>query len=338
MFDLNQCGNDDAYQRQERRFLSFRKKTMTHRSAMARIRQLIVLGCLPWVFGCHPDETVNVGQALATVNGNDITIHQVNAELRAAPTAGNPAQMQLRALQQVIDRELLAVQAVKRKLDRDPVVLMAIERSKKQILAQAYLQDRVGSAVKPSIAEIDAYTQSHPELFANRKVYNLRYLSMPSATLDDEVAALADQVRTLDELAAQLRARKIAFGESQSYRSSAELPTQLLSNLDRLAKRPIFIMRDGGLGLLASLNFVKDAPVIGEEAKQQAEQYLSKRQSMSLAQEEISRLRQDAKIAYAKGSEPEAAGLAAARSNAETAQSAARGSKSATEGGISGLR
>ncbi len=285
----------------------------------------MVLASMPFFIGCHGDESKSVGQALATVNGNDLTIHQVNAELRAVPVTGTPVHMQQRALQQVIERELLAAQAVKVKLDRDPVVLMAIERSKAHILAQAYLRGRVGSAVKPARSEIDAYKNDNPLVFANRKLYSLRYLSMPTAALNKEVEALADQAQTLDELAALLRARKIAFGESQSYRSSAELPAQLLSNLDRLGRRPLFIMRDGGLGLLVSLAFVKDAPVVGEEASQQAEQYLSQRNAVQLAQKEISRLRQQASITYAKGSEPVSA-------------AAAQPVAGAIEGGISGLR
>lgn len=310
---------------------------MINETSALQFRKLIVLACLPFFIGCHSDEVKNAGQALATVNGQDITIHQVNAELPAISASGNPVQMQQRALQQVIDRELLATQAVKTKLDRDPAVLMAIERSKAQILAQAYVQGRVRNAGQPAKAEIDAYTQNHPVLFSNRKLFSLRYLSMPSAALTDEVGALADQVKTLDELAVLLRSRKIAYDENQSYRSTAELPPQLLSNLGRLGNGTIFILRDGGLALLASLTFVKDAPVTGEAAAQQAEQFLRNQKSIDLAKEEVTRLRQEAKIIYAKGSEPIAAAQTVAQP-AAAATGAVSGAKSATESGISGLR
>ena len=160
---------------------------------ITKLRFFLPLACFSAFLGCHSEESKKTGQALANVDGKDITVHQVNAELRASPSAGTVEQMQQRALQQVIDRELLAAQAVQAQLDRDPVILMAIERSRAQILSQAFLQSRINGAAKPSSADVDSYTSSHPELFVNRKVYNLRYLALPGAVLNAELTALAEQ-------------------------------------------------------------------------------------------------------------------------------------------------
>jgi hypothetical protein len=137
------------------------------------------------------------------------------------PGAGDkPAAAQKKALDQVIDRELLAAQAIESKMDRDPAVMLEIERSRSQILAEAYLQSRIAQAAKPTRAEIDDYIQHHPELFSNRKLYSLRYLAIPSTVLNDELSASAERAASLDELAGTLKTRRIAFSEAQAYRSS----------------------------------------------------------------------------------------------------------------------
>jgi len=310
---------------------------MTQQQRALLSRQLAAVACLLTLAACHPRETKQAGQALASVNGTDITVHQVNAELGNAQLAAgaNAPELQKRALEQVIDRELLAAKAVEAKLDRDPAVMLAIERNKSQVLAQAYLQSRLGAAARPSKTEIAAYIEKHPELFSQRKVYDLRYLAMPAAAMTDEVAGLVEQAKSLDDLAAALHAHNVAFTESRGYRSSADLPGPLLANLDTVMKRPVFTMRDNNQALLASLTYVKDDPVPAAQAEQQVAQYLARTKAATVAQEEVARLRSQAKIDYAKGSEPASAQPAAPSAAEKTASADTR---SAIESGAAGLR
>lgn len=288
--------------------LYFRNKLMVMKTRDKTIRRFMFAALVPCLVSCHAGESHQASQALATVNGSDITVHQVNAELRAESRSGSgpgdPVQLQQRALARVIDRDLLAHQAIEHKLDRDPVVLMAMERSRAQILAQAYLQGRAGAAIKPAATDIAAYTQDHPALFANRRLYSLRTLALPATALSAEVAGLIDGAGSLDEVATMLRRRGIAFADDQAYRSSVELPPPLLANLAAVSRRPVFIMRDGEQGLVATLTLVRETPVTGAEAASQAEQMLATDAMRKFAQRELGRLRQDATIVYAKGSEP----------------------------------
>jgi EpsD family peptidyl-prolyl cis-trans isomerase len=301
------------------------------RCPLARV--LAAAGCLLLV-ACDAGNDKRIGQALATVNGTDITVHQVNAELNGLPAqnGARPAELQRRALEAVIDRELLAAQAAQAKLDRDPAIMLAIERSRSQILAQAYLQSRAGK-VRPTAAEIDDYIDKHPQLFSERKVYDLRYLGLPAASMDANVSAMVERARSLDELAASLGARNIVFTRGQSYRSSAELPPQLLANLDQVSKRPVFVMRDSEQTLLASLTYVKDDPVNGAQARRQADQFLTNRKSMETIHGEVARLRGAANIHYAAGSAAPAANPKAASEQPSTSPA-----RTAIENGVSGLR
>jgi EpsD family peptidyl-prolyl cis-trans isomerase len=71
------------------------------------------------------------GQALASVNGDEITVLQLNEELqRAGVQAGQQEVASKRLLEGLIDRQLLVAEATKEKLDRDPKVVQAIERAR----------------------------------------------------------------------------------------------------------------------------------------------------------------------------------------------------------------
>ncbi len=309
---------------------------MLKRDYATPLRRLAAATCLVAVAACDGGDTKRVGQTLATVNGAAITVHQVNAELSdmAGRTGAKPAELHQRALEKVVERELLAAQAVQAKLDRDPAVMMALERGRSQVLAHAYLQSQA-SAATPTKVEIDDYIDKHPQLFSQRKVYDLRYLALPSSSMNGDVAAMVDRAASLDELAALLGAGKIAFSRGQSYRSSTELPEPVLASIDVVTKRPTFVMRDRERTLLASLSYVREDPVTGVQARQQVAQFLSNRNSLKSVSDQVARLRRAATIDYPK------AGAASAAQNAPAAPPANDISGTAAspiESGVAGLQ
>ncbi|WP_229217504.1 SurA N-terminal domain-containing protein [Massilia forsythiae] len=71
------------------------------------------------------------GQALASVNGEEVTVLQLNEEMQragVAPAQQDAASKQL--LQVLIDRQLLQEAAARESLDRDPKVMQAIDRAR----------------------------------------------------------------------------------------------------------------------------------------------------------------------------------------------------------------
>ncbi|MFC7652968.1 SurA N-terminal domain-containing protein [Pseudoduganella danionis] len=90
------------------------------------------------------------GQALVRVNGEEITVSQLNEELqRANVQAPQQEAASKQLIESLVDRQLLVNEAVQDKLDRDPKVVQAIERAKALIIAQSYLQKN--SALQPSL-------------------------------------------------------------------------------------------------------------------------------------------------------------------------------------------
>jgi peptidyl-prolyl cis-trans isomerase C len=240
------------------------------------------------------------GQALASVNGEEVTVLQLNEELQRAnvnATQKDAASKQL--LQVLIDRQLLDDAAAKENLDRDPKVMQAIDRARSLILAQAYLQKRMGSAGgRPAPAEVEDYFNKHPEFFSNRKQFTMNEIVIPAEQLTPEVRAAADGAKSLEEVAVWLDAHKIKFGRSEVTRSTADVPAQLSAKLLGMPKGQLFVIKEGPRAMFIAVNEVRDAPVTLAVAGPQIEGFLANQKSKELAGAEIARLRTGAKIEY----------------------------------------
>jgi peptidyl-prolyl cis-trans isomerase C len=269
---------------------------------IARSRQLkwtAVVVIAATLTACGNKTEKKPGQALASVNGEEITVMQLNEELgRTNIAAAQQEIARKRLLEALIDRQLLEGEAAKEKLDRDPKVMQAIERAKATIIAQAYLQKRIGTPARPARAEVEQYFSQNPQFFAQRKIFEMRQLVLPTAEVTDAVKAAIDASKSLEEVAVYLDQHQIKYGRAQLARSSQELPPELASKLSSMNKGQLFIIREGDRSMLMSVMEVKDAPVNMEQAAPQIEQFLMNKKNKDAADAEIKRLRASAKIEY----------------------------------------
>ena len=202
------------------------------------------------------------GKLAAKVNGSPISVQQLAGGGGAA--SANPAQ----ALEKIIDRELLVQKALQAKLDRDPQVVQVLESSRRQLLAQAYLE-RAAAAVKSTPDEVS----ENPALFAQRRIYRVRELVVTAPADQLElIRSEAASAKDLDEVAGWLKWRNLKVGPVTGSTQPAE--QQPLGYLPRLAR-----MREGEIAVFPS------APIAG-------------RKRLELAAAEVRRLREVASIEY----------------------------------------
>lgn len=284
-------------------------------SSASRVRLLWLTGALVAavaVGGCGQKEK-KPGQALASVNGEEITVLQLNEELqRANVQAAQQAVARKQLLQALVDRQLLLNEAAKDKIDREPAVVQAIERAKALIVAQAYMQKRIGATGRPGKAEVQAYFDAHPEFFIHRKQFDMHQLTLAGKDVTDELKAVIDKAKSLDEVAVWLDAHKVKYGRADLSRNSAELPPELSAKLSAMPKGQLFVIREGERSLLMSIADIKDNPVGLEVATPQIEQFLFNKKNKDAADAELARLRAGAKIEYFDKAAAPAGGAAAA--------------------------
>lgn len=239
------------------------------------------------------------GQALASVNGEEITVLQLNEEMqRANVQASQQATASKQLLESLIDRQLLQSEAAKDKTDRDPKVVQAIERAKALIVAQAYMQKRIGTVNRPSKQEVEEYFTKNPQFFSERKQFDMKELVIASTDMNDQLKAAMDRAKSLDEVATWLDANGVKYVRTQLSRTSADLAPELSSKLMSMPKGQLFIIREGDRTLLIALADVKDTPVNLTQAMPQIEQFLFNKKTKDAADAEIKRLRASAKIEY----------------------------------------
>ncbi|RFP09610.1 MULTISPECIES: EpsD family peptidyl-prolyl cis-trans isomerase [unclassified Duganella] len=306
---------------------------------------LIVVTAL--ALGACGNKEKKPGQSLVSVNGEEITVLQLNEELQRAgvqPAQQEAARKQL--LESLIDRQLLQSEAAKDKTDRDPKVVQSIERAKALIVAQAYIQKRVGNVAKPTVAEAEAYYKDHPLLFSQRKQLDMRQLVIASKDMDATLKSAIDNVKTLDDAAAWMDAHQVRYARTQLQRSTTDLPTELATKLLAMPKGQLFIITEGERSLLNAIGDVKEAPVSLEVATPQIQQFLYNKKTKEAADAEIARLRAAAKIEYlnkadadaAAKAKPAAAAAPAASAPAASAPAPAAAADAVNERGAAGLK
>jgi EpsD family peptidyl-prolyl cis-trans isomerase len=241
-------------------------------------------------------------QVAARVNKEAVTVQQLNAEL-ARLRGLNEAQRKGAAkqiLDRLVDQELLAQQATARRIDRDPRVLQAIESSRRQILAQAYLDSVTSGAPPPSAEEVKRFYDAHPELFAERKLYRLQELAIASrpelsaARLEDELK----KAKSLNDVVEWLKHERIPFNASSTVKAAEQLPMEVVPRLAALATGQAMLIPTQQGYLVVQIAATESKPLTAEEARPFVEQYVANQKRMELARSEIRKLRDFAKIEY----------------------------------------
>jgi peptidyl-prolyl cis-trans isomerase C len=241
----------------------------------------------------------SAGQALVRVNGEEITILQINDELSRADV---PAEQQQAAtkqlLESLIDRQLLTEEAMRNKIHRSPEVIQAIERAKAKIIEQAFLDSITSKIARPSTAEIKGYFEQHPEYFAERKQFDMQQLVIATRDISDELKSIINSAKSLDVIVAWLDKHHVRYVRGQLSRNSTDLPKQMLAKLKELQKGQLFMVQEGENSLINSIYGIKNSPVTLDIATPQIEQYLSAQKSREAVSTEIAHLRSLAKIEY----------------------------------------
>jgi len=330
----------------------------TRLQALARQRSIRLMALLPVVVaatlvaGCG-DKSKSEGkasQAAARVNGDEITVHQINQLLERQqglkPEQAEAASHQ--ALEGLIDQQLAVAKAEEQKLDRDPQVVQLLDATRRNILARTYIEKASSSgAGTPSAEDIRKYFDTKPALFSQRKVYALQEFTVPASKADSQaVIEKLKAVHTPAEYADILKTANLKFTTNQVTQAAEGLPLAIVDALSKVSDgNSMFITGNDGFKALLVVA-TKAQPVTFEQAKPAIEQYLTVERRREFAQKEIKNLRASAKIEYiGKFADKPASGAAAASAVSDApiapadAASAASGlDAGALNKGLSGLK
>lgn len=271
-----------------------------HRIGLSALAMAVVLsfvGCGDKKEGAEKAAT----QVAAKVNGDEITVHQLNFELsklgNLSPEQAKQAANQV--LKSMVDQQLMVQKAVADKVDRDPQVVQTLEAARRQILAQALIQKMTANQAAPTDAELADYYTQHPALFAERRIYRLQEINV-QVTPDnvDAVKARLQQTKNLGDFVDWLKAENIPARAGQSTKTAEQLPLELLPRVHALKDgQALTFSAPGALNILVVVNS-QTQPLTQEQAKPMIERYLGNAKKREVAEAELKKLKEAAKVEY----------------------------------------
>jgi len=272
-------------------------------------------------------------QVAAKVNAEEITVHQVNSVLSRNPNIPPEAAAKAKheILSRLIDQQIAKQQAVEQKLDRKPAVMQAIEAARNEILARAYLDQITAAQAKPTPDDIKKYYNDHPELFSDRRIFDLEEIVI--AQQPDLAAKLREQsakARSLQDIAAWLKTQNIQFAPNRGVRPAEALPLELLPKLQTMKDGEIRIIETNSQLYAFRLAGSKKAPVTETQASPRIQLFLFNQQAREAVSAEIKRLKGAANIEYV-GEFSGGAAAADEKAKAEAAAKAKAESKAKTD-------
>lgn len=274
------------------------------RQSSARMMALLPIAVAAALLaGCGDKKAeTKASQSAARVNGEEITVHQINMLLERQnglkPEQVDGARRQ--ALEGLIDQQLAVAKAEEQKLDRDPAVVQQLDAMRRGLLARTYLEKAAAAAVgAPTAEDARKYFESKPALFSQRKVYQLQEFTV--AAKPEESKALIEKLDAATSTQAfveVIRNSGFKVAANQVTQAAEGLPMVLLDKLKDVPDgKAMYVTGSDGFKAILVIQS-KQLPVTFEQAKPAIEQYLITERRREFIQKEIKNLRGTAKIEY----------------------------------------
>ena len=120
------------------------------------LRNTLMIGLsLLMLAGCSDDAEKPATQIVAKVNGDEITVHQLNSAVSKIPnvTPENVDEVRKEVLEKLVNQQLAVQQAEKNKLDRSAEVVMMMDAAEREIITIFFLGQLLSKLTHPSVSE-----------------------------------------------------------------------------------------------------------------------------------------------------------------------------------------
>lgn len=262
--------------------------------------QVVAIGLAAMLISGCSDKNKPATQIVAKVNNDEISVHQVNNALAQLPHIApeNVDKVRHDVLAKLVNQQLTVQQAINQKLDRTADVMMQIDAAKREILSRAYLSQLVAGLPKPSEEDDKKFYDGHPELFAQRRIYNLQEISLQTQQLPAAELQKMTAGKSMADIAANLKIRNIPFTSNSGTRAAEQIGLPMLVELAKLKDGQTGVIETPQLTAIVHVETSQLAPVNEEFALQRIPQYLMNEQAKVAINDNLEYLKSKAKIEY----------------------------------------
>ncbi len=270
-------------------------------NASGALRRGRIAACLvalaTFAAGCRVQETK--GQVIATVNGQEITPQDLQAEARSNSALAQADSSVL--LQRVVARALLAQAAHDRGMDRYPGYPSDIARLKQDLIAQRLVRSSLKAPPTPTSADLAKVMADNPYTFARRESVTIDDITMqpPPGSVEslESLKYPSDIMARLTRLSIPNRRRTLTL-------DTAKVPAALAARLSTAPAGELFFVRNDNE--LSAMTVLERSPSAAPpaEAAATATQIFEGAKVQQQIEALVSQLRSQAKVVYTNGFVP----------------------------------
>lgn len=277
--------------------------------------RMIVIGavCIVGLAACGDKEAkLPDGQVVATIDGKDVTVHELNAELGLirAPADTPRKYLEQVALARVIERKMLAEEARKLKLDNRPEFLLSKIRAEEGLLVQSLQADIQSKVPRTTREAAQKYIDENPQVFAERRLFAIDQIQF---LRPDNLASLPlANAKTMGEVERILVDANIEYRRAPQQVDTLTINPNLTSEILKItnsANPEPFMFIDQPQGAAGPVVFINNVtasklqPFVGERAISYAENLLQQQNVQKRLASELEKWKESykTKIVYADG-------------------------------------
>lgn len=285
---------------------------------MSKLTKVSLIALIPLSLAVSGCQKKAEGQVVAVVNGEEITLNELNGEISElnVPAAADKKLVRAEVLQKMVERRLLAQAAKDAGLDRDPTYINQERRLKERLLVSMYGKKAFDTVEVPDNQKVDQYIASHPAMFADRKRFQLEQIQFPIPQDVNRLKEL-DGAHSMNDVVGKLQAWGVEFQRGTGALDSALVPAETMKRIEALPPGEPFIVPNGDKVVVSVITQATPVALTADQARPIAAQAIRSEELNKIGQQRLTEAKNKAKIEYQKGYEPpKSAGASTAMSDA----------------------
>ncbi len=235
-------------------------------------------------------ESAPTGQVVAVVDGEEITINELNAELGGARGA-NPAQqkqLQQAALQNIVNRMLIAKAADEQGVTEGPQGAIVARRAEQLAKIEMFERNLRSNVPAVSQEEVDSFIEDNPAMLSQRRIWLVEQI-----IVNNPPAALLRALQPLDTLAdvqAELAKFNLPVRTSFGVIDALLMQPAAARQIAALPENAVFILPENGSIRINRIRETQTQPITGREAVTVAREMLRNRRAEQQVTEAVQRI------------------------------------------------
>ncbi len=237
-------------------------------------------------------------QIVAKLDGREITVSELRTEMARLGLSPNQPGAERIALENVINRALLATAARHANMHKKPEGLRRMRAAQEQALADLYLST-ASQPPEPTMTEIEDFILDNPTFFSKRRVYTFNVLSLPTAAfVGEDLTPLFDDTPDFADLKSHLDRSRASYAQSSVMQPSNAFPEAIRLQLSEYGVNDNIVIKSEDETQIMKIVALKKAPLPADAAPAFARRALLENGANERANRLVEGLKAKAKISY----------------------------------------